>query len=311
MPKKMKKEKSDSKSASTSDPKSDPKLRGQKKKVLGRGLDALFGPDIGSIDNTDSEYFLCDINIIRSNPYQPRRNFSEDDLIELSHSIEEQGILQPLLVRKNKIGYELVAGERRLRASKKAGLTQVPVVVREFTNKELLEISIVENIQRENLNPMEEADAYQRLMTEFKLTQEQVAVRVGKSRPAVANLLRLRQLPHQIKESLIQGKLSMGHARALLGAETSAQQLLAWKSVMSKGLSVRETENLVKRIKPENRKKNPSKETSEEIYYKDIAENLARMFGTKVLIKRKRKMGRIEIEFYSDDDLNRLLVLLK
>jgi len=307
MPKKMKKEKSDSKSAS----KPDPKNRGQKKKVLGRGLDALFGPDIGSIDNTDSEYFLCDINIIRSNPYQPRRKFSEDDLTELSHSIEEQGILQPLLVRKHKIGYELVAGERRLRASKKAGLTQVPVVVREFTDKELLEISIVENIQRENLNPMEEADAYQRLMTEFKLTQEQVSVRVGKSRPAVANLLRLRQLPHQIKESLIQGKLSMGHARALLGAETSAQQLLAWKSVMSKGLSVRETENLVKRIKPENRKKNPSPETTEEIYYKDIAENLARMFGTKVLIKRKRKMGRIEIEFYSDDDLDRLLGLLK
>ncbi len=304
MPGRKKKEKTDIGSDSES------KSRGRKKKVLGRGLDALFGPDIGSIDNKDSEYFLCDINVIRSNPYQPRRKFSADELAGLSRSITEQGIIQPLLVRKNKIGYELVAGERRLRASKKAGLTQVPVVLRELTDKELLEISIVENIQRENLNPMEEADAYQRLMTEFKLTQDQVAGRVGRSRPAVANFLRLRQLPDQIKDSLIEGKLSMGHARALLGAETPAQQIFAWKSVISKDLSVRETESLVKRIKLKLEKKTPPSETSEDIYFKSIAENLSRMLGTKVLIKRKRKRGRIEIEFYGDDDLDRLMGLL-
>jgi ParB family chromosome partitioning protein len=297
-------------------PKKEAAAKGRKKKVLGRGLDALFGPDIGSIGSKDSDYFLCDISDIKPNPYQPRRKFASNELTELSLSIKEQGILQPLIVRKDKVGYELVAGERRLRAAKEAGLSQVPVVLRELTDKALLEISIVENIQRENLNPMEEADAYQRLMKEFNLTQDQVAKRVGKSRPAVANFLRLRQLPAQIKESLTQGKLSMGHARALLGAETQAQQLLAWKSVVAKGLSVRQTENLIRQIQKEKEhKRRPSDTTGdiyfEDIYYKDISENLSRLFGTKVLIKRKQKKGKIEIEFYGDEDLDRLLGLLK
>jgi len=280
--------------------------KARKKQALGRGLDALF-PDIGSIDTKARDYFQCDIDVIRPNRYQPRRKFSEDELTELSKSIKMQGVLQPLLVRKNNNGYELIAGERRLRASKMAGLSQVPVVVREISETELLETSIIENIQREDLNPMEEAEAYRRLIEEFKLTQEQVAERVSKSRPAVANFIRLCQLPQPIKDCLAEKTLSMGHARALLGADTTAQQNRAWQVVMSKELSVRETESLVKRLKSEKRKKKKRISGSDEIYFNTLAEDLSRRFGTKVCIKRKGQKGKVEIDFYSNDDLDRLL----
>ena len=283
---------------------SDSKVR--KKKALGRGLDALF-PDIGIIETKTRDYFQCDIDVIRPNRYQPRRNFSEDELTELSRSIKKQGVLQPLLVRKNNNGYELIAGERRLRASKMAGLSQVPVVVKEISETELLEASIIENIQREDLNPMEEAEAYRRLIEEFKLTQEQVAERVSKSRSAVANFIRLCQLPQPIKDCLAESTLSMGHARALLGADTTAQQNRAWQVVMSKGLSVRETESLVKRLKSEKNKKKKRTPGSDEIYFNTLAEDLSRRFGTKVCIKRKGQKGKVEIDFYSNDDLDRLL----
>jgi ParB family chromosome partitioning protein len=204
-----------------------------RKKALGRGLDALI-PDIEGFETGSQEYFQCDMEQIRPNRYQPRRRFAEDDLEELARSIVEQGIIQPLLVRKDHDGYELVTGERRLRAAKIAGLNQVPVIVKSLTDAELLEMSIVENVQREDLNPLEEAEAYHRLITEFDLTQEQAAKRVGKSRPTVANALRLRQLPEPIKASIIDGTLSSGHARALLGAETSAQQNAAWKAILSR-----------------------------------------------------------------------------
>ena len=278
----------------------------RKKKALGRGLDALF-PDIGTIDTKARDYFQCDIDVIRPNRYQPRRKFSEDELTELSRSIKKKGILQPLLVRRNNNGYELIAGERRLRASKMAGLGQVPVVVREISETELLEASVIENIQREDLNPMEEAEAYRRLAEEFKLTQAQVAERVSKSRSAVANFIRLCQLPQPIKDSLAENTLSMGHARALLGADTTAQQTRAWQVVMSKGLSVRETESLVKRLKSEKKKKKKRIPGSDEIYFNTLAEDLSRRFGTKVCIKRKGQKGKVEIDFYSNDDLDRLL----
>jgi ParB family chromosome partitioning protein len=282
--------------------------REPKKKALGRGLDALF-PDIGPIDTKVRDYFQCDIDVIRSNRYQPRRKFSEDELAELSRSIKQQGVLQPLLVRKSNTGYELIAGERRLRASKMAGLSQVPVVVREISETELLEASIIENIQREDLNPMEEAEAYRRLIEDFKLTQEQIAERVSKSRSAVANFIRLCQLPQPIKDSLAENILSMGHARALLGADTAAQQNRAWQIVMSKGLSVRETESLVKRLKSEKKKKQAKTPGSDEIYFNTLAEDLSRRFGTKVSIKRKGQKGKVVIDFYSNDDLDRLLSL--
>jgi ParB family transcriptional regulator, chromosome partitioning protein len=281
-----------------------------KKMALGRGLDALL-PGIESIDNRPNVYIMCDIELIRPNRYQPRLRFSEKELEALTESIKEQGIIQPILVRKDEQGYELIAGERRLKAAKRAGLTQAPAIVREITDAELLEISIVENIQRENLNPMEEAEAYHCLMKEFGLTQEQVAVRVGKSRSSVANFLRLPNLPEEIKADIMDGIISMGHARAILGAENTAQQRAVWRIVTSKNLSVRQTEDLVKAFKEKKQNPDPNEPTSEEIYFSGLSEDLSRHFGARVKIKRQGKKGKVEIEFYNNEDLNRLIELLK
>jgi ParB family chromosome partitioning protein len=237
--------------------------------------------------------------------------FDEDELADLSHSIKEQGILQPLLVREENDGFELIAGERRLRAAKKAGLTQVPVVTKRIDDSKLLELSIVENIQRANINPIEESEAYHRLITEFNLTQDKLATRVGKSRSAVANFLRLRQLPEPIKASIQQGKLAMGHARALLGVENSTQQMAAWRAVIKKNLSVRETEELIRSLKGEKKKPKVSRKSSEDLYLLSLAEDLSRHFGTKVVIKQRGQTGRVEIEFYSNDDLDRLIERLR
>jgi ParB family chromosome partitioning protein len=282
----------------------------RKKMALGKGLGALI-PAVESGPAEKTDYFFCDIDLIRPNRFQPRVRFAEEDLQELTDSIIAQGILQPLLVRKDDAGYELIAGERRLRAAKRAQLTQVPVVIKRVSDDKMLEISIVENIQRENLNPIEEAEAYHRLITQLNLTQDQASVRVGKSRSAVANLLRLRQLPEQIKDSITDGSLSMGHARAILGAEASAQQLAAWRAVVSKGLSVRQTEALIRRLKSEKKKPKVSRNRTEEIYFSGLAEDLSRHFGTKIMIKKDGQKGRVEIEFYSNDDLDRLIQRLK
>lgn len=283
----------------------------KKKKALGMGIEALI-PDIASLDEQPPEFFACDIDRLQPNRYQPRRQFAEAELRELSQSIKEQGVLQPLLVRRTNTELELVAGERRLRAARMAGLTQVPVLVRSITDSELLVMSIVENVQRENLNPMEEAEAYHRLMNEFELTQEQVAAQVGKSRPAVANFLRLRLLPEPIKANIMDGSLSMGHARALLGADTPAQQTAAWRTILAKKLSVRETERLIKRLKAESQPPPPvAPPNSNEIYFRELAQELSRNLGTKVNIIRKGKKGRLEIDFYSDQDLERLLNYLQ
>lgn len=283
----------------------------RKKMALGRGIEALI-PDIDSVRSDSSgEYFTCDVRLIRPNPFQPRIRFPQEELDELSRSILEQGILQPLIVRKAETGYELIAGERRLRAAKMAGISEVPVVVKNVSDGKLLEISIIENIQRQDLNALEEAEAYNRLMDEFHLTQEDVAIRVGKSRSAIANFLRLRQLPEQIKASILDGILTMGHARALLGADTQAQQYAAWKAVLAKDISVRETEALVKRLKnqkPEDQNPPPK---SFDVYLSSLADDLSQDFGTRVKIKRKGRKGRVEIEFYNDGDLDRLIGLLK
>jgi ParB family chromosome partitioning protein len=281
-----------------------------KKMALGRGLDALL-PGIESIDNRPNKYIMCDIELIRPNRYQPRLRFSEKELDALTESVKEQGIIQPILIRKDEQGYELIAGERRLKAAKRAGLTQAPAIVREITDAELLEISIVENIQRENLTPMEEAEAYHCLMKEFGLTQEQVAARVGKSRSSVANFLRLLNLPEEIKGSIMDGIISMGHARAILGTENTAQQRAVWRLVTSKNLSVRQTEDLVKTFKEKKHQTEPKEPTSEEIYFSGLSEDLSRHFGARVKIKRQGKKGRLEIEFYNNEDLNRLIELLK
>jgi ParB family chromosome partitioning protein len=284
---------------------------GKRKKMdLGKGLGALI-QEVESGKEESKDYFLCDIDLIRPNRFQPRLNFPEEDLQELTDSIKAQGILQPLLVRKDADGYELIAGERRLRAAKRARLSQVPVVLKRVDDGKMLEIAIVENIQRENLNPIEEAEAYHRLITQLNLTQDQASARVGKSRSAVANFLRLRQLPEQIKDSITDGSLSMGHARAILGAEATAQQLAAWRAVVGKGLSVRQTESLIRRLKSEKKKPRISRNRTEEIYLSGLAEDLSRQYGTKIMIKKMGQKGKVEIEFYSNDDLDQLISRLK
>ena len=286
-----------------------------KKRALGRGLDALI-PGIGGGDDAPGaahmsrEYFLCDIEAIRPNPYQPRTRFAEEALNELAESIREQGVLQPVLVRKVETGYEIIAGERRFRAARRAGLGQMPVVVKDISDDRLLELSLIENIQRQDLNPLEEADAYHMLTTEFNLTQDEVARRVGRNRATVTNFLRLRGLPDPIKETILDGTLSMGHARALLSADTLAQQSAAWREVVTKGLSVRETEKLIRKLKAKRNTPEKPRPDENDRYFTSVAEDLSRYFGAKVAINRKGKKGKVEIEFYNDDDLDRLLGLL-
>lgn len=284
----------------------------RKKTALGKGLGALI-PNSDPLDLTaqgTKDYFECDIALLHPNRYQPRQHFDEAELEQLSASIKEQGIIQPLIVRKDDVGYELVAGERRLRAAKRAGLEKVPVVVKRLSDTEMLEMSIVENIQRENLNPLEEAAAYKRLMEEFKMTQEQVAGRVGKSRPAVANLLRLRNLPEEIKTAIRQDQLSMGHARSLLALDSSAQQIKLFQEITARGLSVRQTEALVKRFKNSAPADNRRSKTSDNNYFDHLSQELSRQWGSKIQIARQGKKGSVRIEFYSDDDLQRLIDLL-
>ncbi len=279
------------------------------KKALGLGIDALI-PDISSKGPSEGSFIELEIDRITPNPYQPRKTFDDTELLELTDSIKSQGVLQPLLVREAEMDYELVAGERRLRAARRAGLTTVPVLVKDLSDAETLEISIVENIQREDLNPVEEAQGYHRLMNEFGLTQEAVAERVGKSRSAVANLLRLRQLPKAILKYISDGDLSMGHARALLSLPNTKQQMMTSRQVIQKQLSVRQTEALVKRLL---RKPIAKKETPAEIetYLQGLAEELSLNFGTKVHITRQGKKGSVQIDFFSDKDLDRLIQLLK
>ncbi len=286
----------------------------RKKRVLGRGLDALF-PDIQVVTQAGSEkdYFLCDIKQIGPNRYQSRTVFSEQELTELADSIRQEGVIQPILVRKSPSGFELVAGERRLRAAKMAGLSQVPVIVREMDDRQHLVYSIMENVQRENLNPIEEADGYHRLVSEFGFSQEQVAASVGKNRTTITNLLRLRKLPDYIQDSIIKGDLTMGHARALLGAKTPQQQNAAWKEILTKALSVRQTEALIKKTGTPAKAAAATGKTGDDsaaTHLSSLAEKFSRIFGTKVRIQRKGRRGKIEIEFYTDDDLNRLLALL-
>ena len=279
------------------------------KKALGLGLDALI-PDLPAQEASDGSFIELEIERIVPNRYQPRKNFDDEELLELAESIKSQGVLQPLLVRENDMDYELVAGERRLRAARRAGLMTVPVLVRDLTDAETLEISIVENIQRENLNPMEEAEAYYRLISEFGLTQEAVAERVGKSRSAVANLLRLRQLPKAIMKNISNGEISMGHARALLSLPTVKQQMMAGRQVMQKQLSVRQTEALVKRLLRQPRLNTVAPDEMS-TYLQSLAEELSLSFGTKVRIMRQGKKGSVQIDFFSDQDLDRLIQLLK
>jgi ParB family transcriptional regulator, chromosome partitioning protein len=291
---------------------SDSTLKKRKKLALGRGIDALL-PDMAlPTDDSGTEgYQDCRIESIRPNRFQPRRRFSAEELRELAESIKEQGLIQPLIVRRDADGFELVAGERRLRACKLAGFERVPILVKKLTDAQMLEMSIVENIQREDLNPMETADAYHQLMDQFGLTQEQASQRVGKSRSSVANFLRLRQLPDEIKDGVREGALSMGHARALLGAATPAEQRDLFLLILKKHLSVRETEAMIQRLRDAAQPKPLKPPKSDDIYFKNLAETLSRQVGTKVEIRRQGKKGRLIIDFYGNEDLERLIQRLQ
>lgn len=284
--------------------------RQRKKSVLGKGLSALI-PDLDTPQTEGEKLIEVDLEDIFPNRYQPRKHFKENELVELADSVKEKGILQPLLVRKADTGYELIAGERRFRASKMAGLNRVPVLVKDITDIEMLEISIIENIQREDINPVEEANAYKRLMEEFSLTQEEIAKRVGKSRPAIANFLRLLKLPSIIKDAIEDETISTGHARALLSLSEVEKQRKAFEEILAKGLSVRETEALVKKLNDDKPKIEEKKPDSDEIYINGLADSLSLTLGTRVSIKRKGEKGKLEIDFYSDDDLERLLAFFK
>ncbi|MGF9905199.1 ParB/RepB/Spo0J family partition protein [Brevibacillus porteri] len=273
---------------------------------LGKGLNALITSNLIEEGEQVKE---VSINEIRPNPYQPRKEFEQSAIEELAQSIKEHGIIQPLIVRKSIKGYELVAGERRLRAAKVAGLKEVPVVVKAYTDQQLMEIALIENLQRENLNPLEEAEAYDKLISHHDYTQEQLAQKIGKSRPHVANMLRLLQLPEKIRKMVLAAELSMGHSRALLGVtDKKVQQQLA-NDVVEKGLSVRQLEELVKQlnVSRETKKKKPAKNEPVLI---EMEERLRSRFGTSVKIKKGSKRGKIEIDFYSQEDLERIIDML-
>ncbi|MFM1653491.1 ParB/RepB/Spo0J family partition protein [Brevibacillus sp. B_LB10_24] len=275
-------------------------------KRLGKGLDALFSDN--HVEESEQIKEVA-VNQIRPNPYQPRKEFDPHTLKELTESIKEHGIIQPLVVRKSIKGFELVAGERRLRAAKDAGLKKVPVVEKVYTDLQLMEIALIENLQRDNLNPLEEAEAYQKLIEHCSLTQEALAQKVGKSRPHVANILRLLQLPDGIRALVSSSALSMGHARALLSVENEKLQLQLANEVVKNDLSVRQLEGLVKQLSV-SRETKVKKVPKREPVIVQIEERLRTRFGTSVQIKTGNKKGRIEIEFYSNDDLERILELL-
>ena len=253
------------------------------------------------------------ITQVEPNREQPRKNFDEDALQELADSIKQFGLLQPILVQDRKTHYEIIAGERRWRAAKLAGLKEVPVIIRDYTDQEIVEISLIENIQREDLNPIEEAQAYKRLLTEFNLKQDEVAERVSKSRTAVTNSMRLLKLCDEVQQMIIDDMLSTGHARALISIEDPEQQYMIAQKIFDEKLSVREVEKLVKDLnKPEKPKKESNKEDkSLDIIYEAIEEKLKQSLGTKVEISSKGNgAGKLEIEFYNHDDLDRIIELL-
>jgi len=279
------------------------------RKALGRGIEALIPGAGRSAPGTEGPIGVDDqgdtsvaIDKIRPNPRQPRIEFEEGALADLVTSIRTQGVIQPLLVRRMPDGdYELVAGERRLRAAERAGLTHVPVFVRDISDGESLELALVENIQRNDLSPLEEAAAYQRLMAEFGHTQEQVAERVGKSRPAIANALRLLRLPETIKKDLARGRLSAGHARVLLSIDDPEAQLRAAKQIQTRQMSVRDAEHLA------SARKNPARAPARDPHRGALERELSAALGTRVRITPKGKGGKIEIEFYSTEELEGLV----
>ena len=303
-----------------------------KKSGLGRGLDALVPEktvqskhqEIKKLNNiTESQVsrekegknngvMMVKISKVEPNREQPRKKFDEDSLLELSESIKQYGVLQPLLVSDKKDYYEIIAGERRWRAAKLAGIKEIPIIIREFSNQETVEISLIENIQREDLNPVEEAMAYKRLIDEFHLKQDEIAERVSKSRTAVTNSLRLLKLDPRVQNMVIEEMITAGHARAILGISDPDTQEMVASKVFDHKLSVRETEELVRKILNPSKKKEKVSNTAEDAVYESLEEKMKGITGTRVFIRRKKNnKGKIEIEYYSRDDLERIIDLFE
>jgi ParB family chromosome partitioning protein len=279
------------------------------KNALGKGLGAIF-PDLLNNLDKKTRVFSCGIEELRPNRYQPRKNFNDDSQKQLIASVKNSGIIQPIIVRKfDKFdkGYEIIAGERRWRAAQAAGLKDVPIVIREATDMEAAELSLIENIQREELNPLEEANAYVTLMEKFKLSQEDISSRVGKDRSTIANTVRLLKLPAKVKTALVEKKISSGHARCLLACNSTEEQIAALDLILKKGLNVRETERLIQSVK-----KHPveKKRGIKDRFLTDLEKSLAIKFIAKVQIKGSPKKGVIEIRYTSMDELNRLTGLI-
>ena len=277
------------------------------KSSLGRGLGAMF-PDLLKDLNDQPAFLMCGIEELTPNRFQPRKDFNEQDQKKLVASIRKSGIIQPIVVRKSASGYEIIAGERRWRAAQQAGLSSVPVIIRDAQDLDVAELSLIENILREGLNAVEEAEAYQTLTVTFNLSQEELAARVGKDRSTIANTIRLLQLPAAAKTALIEKKITTGHARPLLSLESTKEQIAALETILKKGLTVRETERLIQNA----RKDVPErKTTNQDPYTADLEKTLSRRLMARVQIRRlKKERGTIEIRFNSGEDLNRLFQIL-
>lgn len=288
---------------------------------LGKGLDIMLPDKIGTSGAKEGnrkpeigkDVVFVKIGKVEPNKEQPRKNFDEDALLELSESLKQYGILQPLLVQDKKDYYEIIAGERRWRAAKLAGLKEVPVIIKNLTDQEIVEISLIENIQRENLNPIEEALAYKRLLNEFHLKQDEVAERVSKSRTAVTNSMRLLKLDERVQQMVIDDLITTGHARALLAITDNEKQYTLAQQIFDEKLSVRETEKLVKKLQKQ-KNELPKKQENDNmaVFYEDMEQKLKNIMGTKVSIRQKDKeKGKIEIEYYSNDELERIIELFQ
>ncbi|MCI6190397.1 MAG: ParB/RepB/Spo0J family partition protein [Clostridium sp.] len=281
-----------------------------KKFGLGKGLEALISENEENINESGNKLFIP-LNKIKNNADQPRKSFDNEKIAELAESIKHHGIIQPLILMKENDDYVIIAGERRWRAAKMVGLKEVPAIIMDVTDKEVLELSLIENIQRQDLNPLEEALAYKKLIDNFKFTQEELSKRIGKSRTAITNCMRLINLDDRVKEYIIQGVLSEGHGRALLAIDDGDLQYAIAQKVIDESLSVRELERLIKKVyATEKKKKNDDKVDDNNIYYKNIEEKLQSYFGTKINLSYKKDKGKIEIEYYSEEDLQRILDMM-
>jgi ParB family chromosome partitioning protein len=285
-----------------------------RKRGLGQGLSALITDDLEEEISSENKRNISKVKItqIEPNPNQPRNQFDEDGLHELAESIKRFGVLQPLVVIKKDKFYEIIAGERRWRAAKMAKLKEIPIIIKEFTEEEIVEVALIENIQRENLNPIEEAMAYHRLIHEYKLKQDEIAEKVSKSRSAIANALRLLQLDERVRQMLIDEKLSTGHARALLGVKDLEKQYEVALQVFDHELNVRDTERLIKKLlKPETKDEHKKKKDYMDPIMASLEKNIEEILGTKVNIQNKKNKGKIEIEYYSNQELERIIDLFE